>query len=250
MKAQTANKPVKNFYDRCGEGYSRAWASLSKKYIDRFETKLIRKAVEKATKSKGDKRIKVLDVGIGTGRIASVLLKDNVKYYGVDISEKMIKICKKRFKGNKKIKALTVWDIASSFPNEFGRFDLITAVRSLYYTNAWRKTISQARARLNPGGIFFFTFPNRYSTSLLPRLLFKKRGVKSYQTKYSELEDVIKKAGFSDYEIRGYAKLPDTLYDFCNGNYSTTILILFENILRFSLGETFLARMFYVTCKK
>jgi ubiquinone/menaquinone biosynthesis C-methylase UbiE len=84
MLKQTNLMNMQNF-----EKWAKVYDSIYGKYKDDIE--FYRK---EARKAKG----KVLEIACGTGRIYLELLKDGIDTYGIDISENMLKVLKKKAK--------------------------------------------------------------------------------------------------------------------------------------------------------
>lgn len=249
MVAKIVNQKVAAYFDKRGESYDISWQSVAKKRLSKFETGLVRRAIESALKNSGGGRIKTLDIGVGTGRIAEAILDYNVEHYGIDVSRVMVDYCREKFKGNEKVKQLEVHDIVNPLPEGWGKFDAVSAIRVLSYTPSWQKEIRNIYEAMNPGGVFVFTFPNKYSSAFLPKLLLKKE-VKGYETTRGELKKAVENIGFPECQIGGFARLLDTFYDWCDSGVSASVLFAIEKILGRILGPTLFVRLFYVTCKK
>ena len=226
--------------------YFECWRSQAKQDINKFELNFINEILGQLSGENVMKR--VLEIGIGPGRIAKEILKYTVEYYGVDISNKMIEVFRHNMNNENKIKELIVVDISHQIPFSELLFDIIVAIRVLYYNENWKEVISRFSAKIKPGGIFVFTMLNKRSTAILGALL--KSGLVGYYTNKKELLSVLKENGFKNVELRGYARLPDVLYDFCRTKFSSNVLIFFERALRVILGKSFFSRMFYVVAKK
>lgn len=240
------NKEPKEYFERVGNDYWRVWDSLAKRDISNFELTLVGRIL--AEKPSLGRPLKVLEIGIGPGRVAKKILDFPVEYYGVDVSEKMLAVFKERFGSNPKVKELAVGDIGKETPFPKVKFDCIVAWRVLYYLENWPVVIEHLTTLLNPGGMMVISMLNSHSTAVLGK--FFGGPLTGYYSNYSELQEFLKKNRFTEVKITGYARLPDVLYDWVNHPLSAKAVFLVENILRFFLGETFLARMFYVVARK
>ena len=244
------NQEVAAYFNKEGGNYSGAWKSVAKKRLSDLEVVLVRQAIEKARKNFDEGQIKTLDVGIGTGGISEVVLEYDVGHCGIDISQTMVSYCREKFKNNQKIKRLAVHDILNPLPDDWGRFDLVTAIRVLSYTPLWQTAIRKIYEAMTPSGVFIFTFPNRYSSMLLSMMLPGRKQLGRMTCSNRELRRTLKNIGFSECRITGLNKLLDTFYDRCNGDASASVLFAIENLLSSVFGESLFAREFYVTCKK
>ena len=95
--------------------------------------------------SDGDR---VLDVGCGNGRlIYEISRRAKIKTYGVDISPKMIEVCKQQYSGIE-------FDISNGedLPFEDGCFDMLTICCVLHHLNNPSKFFTEARRVLVKNG--------------------------------------------------------------------------------------------------
>lgn len=242
---------VATYWNKRGETYSRSWQSVAKKRLSIMETGLVHKAFASLKKSSKKNKIRSLDIGIGIGRITKEIIKYNVEHYGTDVSETMIRFCQEKFKNNKKIKLLKVHNILKPLPTSWGRFDIVSAYRVLSYNpnSQLAHELANIYKAMNPGGIFIFTYPNKYSSAFLPKMLNGKSRL-GYELSYQELREIVENAGFSKYHIVGFSRLLDTFYDWSNNDFLADILFAVEKLLGLILGPTRFVRLFYVTCKK
>ena len=161
----------------------------------------------------------------------------------------MIDYCKERYANNKKAKQFKLHDIHTPLPRDWGKFDVISAFRVLAYTPNVQEELANIYNNMNTGGVLVFTYPNKYSSAMLPKLIYRKT-LGGYEKGQYELENIIKTAGFSHYQIIGHSRLLDTFYDRSNSALSSSILFGIEKFLSVILGPTLFVRLFYITCKK
>lgn len=237
---------TKNYYNGLGKDYLNCWSSLAKQDVDNFERCWINKCLEKLTIA--EQPIKILELGVGPGRIAKEILKHNVEYYGVDISSEMINTIKEKIGNNSKIKQLIVSDISTENPFGEIEFDCIVAMRMLYYSHNWQAIIEKLSQKMDNKGTIIFSMLNNNSTAVLGKLL--KSDIKGHYTTEKELRKCLKRAGFDKISIVGYARMPDVVYDACTNKIFSLALIYFEKILRLFMGNNFTARMLYVNASK
>lgn len=249
MATKIINRTTAKYFDKWGKDYSNAWRSLARQRLSGFETGLVRQAIELALKDSDSKQIRTLDVGVGTGRITEVFLDYNVEHHGIDVSSVMVERCQEKFKDSKKIRRLEVYDVVNPLPEDWGKFDVVSAIRVLPYTPQWRKALKNVYRALKPDGIFVFNFPNKYSSIIVPKIVRRSKD-RSYASSYGELRQTLSEIGFSKIEITGFARLLDVFYARCGGQISADILLGLEKFLRIVFGPTILARMLYCTCRK
>ena len=108
----------------------------------------------------------VLDIGIGTGQSSEELAKAGCKICGIDISQKMIEICKNKFPDFELYQA----DLEEGLPMLLGRsFNVVMAIGVLEFVEEIDKTINLLITFLKPSGFLCFTF-EKY----LPKHKFQK----------------------------------------------------------------------------
>jgi ubiquinone/menaquinone biosynthesis C-methylase UbiE len=95
------------------------WDNIAKEWVE-FRTNPINEVEEFLKNKKG----KVLDLGCGSGR--NFLKKKGLEFYGIDFSEQMIKLAKK--KPYKKVIKSNAWEI--KFPDDF--FDCALYISALH----------------------------------------------------------------------------------------------------------------------
>src|SRR3989344_8620146 len=138
-------KRNKAHWDKVGAKYSKSWSGEPKGFLSRKEINFVNKfLLAKRPKS-------VLDIGIGNGRILANYLRNTKQsvIYGIDISEKMVNICKRKFLKNPAVANLTVHDFSKSkLPSDIA-FDFISAIRVLKYNRNWAGMIGKISRMLN-----------------------------------------------------------------------------------------------------
>src|SRR5258708_13070733 len=101
----------------------------------------------------------LLEIGIGTGRIALPLLARGVNVTGVDISTRMVERLRTKYDAergadpNRHFGALRV-EMAdmTALPFADGAFDAVVAVHVLHLVPQWRRALDEALRTVKPGG--------------------------------------------------------------------------------------------------
>ncbi len=113
---------------------------------------------------------KILDIGCGSGRMVKILKDKNIDYVGIDISEALIKIARKRYPNNN----FMVGDgLSLSFPD--CTFDKIFCIRTFHHIpspNLRIKFLKGIAKVLKPNGLLVITVWNLWG-------LKSKRNIKA-----------------------------------------------------------------------
>lgn len=86
----------------------------------------------------------VLEPGIGTGRIAAPMAERGYRITGVDISEEMLSILKRRLAQSEKPLQISVQMAdMTELPFSDGSFDMVMAVHLFWFIKEWRKAVDE-----------------------------------------------------------------------------------------------------------
>ena len=102
-------------------------------------------------------RLKMLDVGIGTGLLSSKCreLRDNIEISGIDISSRMLAICEQQ----KVADHLYRLDVSKQrFPFEEDSFDIVTAAGLMENVDQIENALIEMARVVRPGGLIAFTY--------------------------------------------------------------------------------------------
>ncbi len=143
-------------YDMYAEFYDQKSA-----YLNSFEEHVLLKM----TKDLKGKR--VLDMGCGTGRLISMLQKSGAEVVGLDTSEKMLKIARKKFPNVEFVRG-----DAKATPFENDSFDAVVAAFLIVHIPNPEFFFEEVYRVLKPGGVFILTNINQRKS---PKLLVKDR---------------------------------------------------------------------------
>lgn len=113
--------------------------------------------------------LEVLDVGCGTGRMVENLKKFGAKVTGVDVSEKMLAIAKKRFSTSE----FVLGDI-EDLPFEDESFDMVVATFVIVHLAALQRAFDEVYRVLKPGGVFLLSNINQRKA---PKLKVEKEEI-------------------------------------------------------------------------
>jgi SAM-dependent methyltransferase len=113
---------------------------------------------------------RVLDIGVGTGRIAKPLTARGVRVVGLDLSRKMMRRLLDTLPAAAPAPALVEGDVAA-LPFASGRFDAALSVHVFHLLADWRTALVETKRILKPGGVFLTGYEWRPPDSPSERLL-------------------------------------------------------------------------------
>jgi len=178
---------------------------------------------------------RVLDLGCGNGRLIELFAGKSIDYLGVDNSENLLNVAKKRYPNNNFLLA-----DALNLPLTDNSFDAIFSIAVLHHIpsrNLRIKFLKEAKRVLKPGGILVLTVWNLLRLKTLPLLvrysLLKTMGLSKleygdvlvpwanktkryyhYFTK-KEMTGLAKEAGFEIVEINSLKSIENRRVNLC-----------------------------------
>ncbi len=208
MKEELARKIMGDSvagYDKIAEQFSRTRSSFWK------ELDFIKEEVKE-----GDK---ILDLGCGNGRLYEFLKEKRIEYTGIDSSEKLLELARKKYG----VEAKFIRGDALSLPFADESFDKIISIAVLHHIPSKelrRKFLSEARRVLKKNGVLIISVWNmrqkKYAPLLIKYALLKIIGLSPldfgdvylgwngeekvrflHAFKKSEFEKLLKESGFS-----------------------------------------------------
>lgn len=195
-------KEVEKSYEKQASRYDYIRsASFEGKIVDKLQRELIYKNL-------GLKKGKVLEAGCGTGRILLYLAEKGVSCYGIDPSENMLNILRKKAK-QKKIKMIVKKADIEKIPFKNNTFDGVYTVHVLMHMPDYKKAFKEMYRVLKPNGKLIMDFPNlnspwtKFSILLNP----KKKRTRIFTIK--ELKEFFKG---HNYKIDGLFSYARTFY--------------------------------------
>ena len=186
------------YFDRIAERYDSWYRTKTGSYVDRTEKRLVFSLL---TKKSG----KALDLGCGTGNYTLELARRGFDVVGIDASVRMVEMARKKGAN------CTVGD-AYSIPFPDGSFDLVMSITMFEFIHDPEKVLGEIHRVLKPGGeVIIGTMNGRSAWFLFKRLksLFVETAYR-YARFYtpSELESLLRKAGFVDVKSAGVIFFP------------------------------------------
>ncbi|MGB8644605.1 MAG: methyltransferase domain-containing protein [Anaerolineae bacterium] len=107
---------------------------------------------------------RVLELGIGTGRIALPLAAKIGRISGVDLSFAMMQVLQSKLAANPAPVDVAQADVLQ-LPFPENTFDVIYAVHVLHLVNGWENAIGEAQRVIKPGGYLLISWHRRTSDS-------------------------------------------------------------------------------------
>lgn len=114
---------------------------------------------------------RVLEVGIGTGRIAMSVAEHVRRLFGIDLSLEMMTVLQNKLRETPRPIALAQAN-ALSLPFAENTFDVVYAVHVYHLVHNWRDALEDARRVLKTGGRFIVNFHKRDESS--PNMVLRK----------------------------------------------------------------------------
>jgi ubiquinone/menaquinone biosynthesis C-methylase UbiE len=169
---------------------------------------------------------KILEIGIGTGRIGSPLLERGFSLVGVDLSAGMMNELKKKMASHRAQATLVQAD-ANALPFPSASFDCAYAVHVYHLVAHWQNALGEAMRVINPGGVLLVSYhyrhpnsPNRRIRQQLAKLVepfgvsLKRPGVQSNE----EMAEEFERQGYTPQEVHVIEwKNPTTFQEILDG---------------------------------
>lgn len=102
-----------------------------------------------------DKNASILEVGVGTGRIALPLVRQGLRVTGVDLSLPMMRVFQSKLTNDaERTRTSLLRADATSLPFRDGSFAVALEVHVLHLIPRWRDALTEVRRCLQTGGVF------------------------------------------------------------------------------------------------
>jgi ubiquinone/menaquinone biosynthesis C-methylase UbiE len=151
-------------FDRAVEFYDQTRA-LDPKIMDAALDALVRETdITRASR--------VLEIGVGTGRIALPLSERVASIFGVDLSFGMMGVLQNKLRVTPRAVLPSCADVLE-LPFRAGTFNLVYAVHVLHLVSGWQNAVVEAMRVLAPGGHFAVNYHKRHPE--MPNVILRKR---------------------------------------------------------------------------
>ena len=202
---------VREWYDDVAYSFIKRYEGFEGDYWKKFEEDRILKAIDVKNKT-------VLDLGCGHGRITFELAKNAKKVIGLDISEKLVAVARKRQKKCKIRNAIFIVGDAAKLPKFGNQFDMVIALGMFEYMQNPAIFLGNIRRVLKKNGILVFTF--HLNLPLVDKIakknykgkLSRRKWLKVWHTKNGIIE-IVQSNGFKPYKIESFGHvLPTAMF--------------------------------------
>lgn len=238
-------KEIKSYYSSSkvvGSYDSRRFRGLGGNYINQKETKPILDFL-KSIPSK--KKLKIIDLGAGRGRLSKPLIENGYDVYCLDSSPEMIKELS-TIVNREKIIAQSVFDPIKTE----NKFNIVTSLRFFdhFSLNEQEKIIQNVGKNLENGGYLVLSCLNKNSLeSLLSRLF--SYGKFNYFYTNEQYRNILKKNNWEVINLKGNFILPRGVFLYTGfSSFLTRILINIDSFLS-SLFPFYSANFVYLIRK-
>ena len=145
--------------------------------------------IDKLNKYTDAEQIKILEVGIGSGRIGQLIADEVKEYKGIDLVEENVKKAKENIPENAKVEYKQGNAVDVPFEEEF---DVILYINSLHFIKNHNKAISEVQRLLKSDGMVMIIEPTKYTTNWMsPKLRRDSEGFDEeiYNQKMKNIKD-------------------------------------------------------------
>ena len=145
-----SSDPVKRTFDRAARDYD----TIRLQIIPRVRE--VERLVQSYMVFPENRRIRILELGTGTGKWAAGALRrfPRAHYHGIDFSEQMLRVASHRLRRCADRILLENMDLNREMPD--GRFDLIYSAFTIHHVRDKQKLFKHLGNLLNPDGLFLY----------------------------------------------------------------------------------------------
>jgi ubiquinone/menaquinone biosynthesis C-methylase UbiE len=224
-----------NYFQSMGPAYAKAGLEKTAglRYLSQLETDFIQKHICRNTR--------VLDLGLGTGRITSALLHNNNRVTGTDAADSMLQHCTRVFTDAIKSQKLKLIKHRLDAPLPFtnGTFGQVTIIRVLKYITAWEQCLNEISRVTSRQGSVIVEFPNISSYEPVSILINRLFGIRYRAFSKDRIKSIFVHNGFTLTDEFCGTKLPHFVYRYADSESVLGIITGIETGLRNIFGNRF-----------
>lgn len=230
---------VKEFFDKFSSKYDKSafGQSLGTQWLSELETDFILDTLQVSTYKR------VLEIGVGTGRNAELLLNRGIHIEGIDTSKGMIHKAQEKLVG-RDINFIAI-DAGKGLPFKDSTFDGSVCVRVLKYIPNWKYTIEEISRVLKKDGIFILEIANLHSVQY-----FGLYNANYFLFDMNEVKRTLNDKGLTILAIKGGTRIAFPIYKRINNSIVLNLIMNIESLLNKILPEYFLSRNILIKCQK
>lgn len=168
---------TKNDYDKIAKQFSDVRKSVYQETVD-----LIKKHIKK-----GDR---VLDLGCGNGRLYNTIVSEKIDYIGIDFSEELIKIARKKYPEGEFMVADSL-----NLPFSDNHFDKIYSIAVLHHIPSKKlrlRGMEEIKRTLKSEGFLILTVWNLQERKSIKKLIYKFGLLKLFNRSKLDFGDILK----------------------------------------------------------
>jgi tRNA (cmo5U34)-methyltransferase len=145
-----SSDPVKRTFDQAAGNYDTIKIQIIPKYGE------VERLVQTYVVFPKNRRVRVLELGTGTGKWAAGVLRrfPKAQYHGIDFSERMLQVASNRLERFTDRIILEELDLNKEMPG--GRYDLIHSAFTIHHVRNKRALFKRLRNLLEPDGMFIY----------------------------------------------------------------------------------------------
>lgn len=230
----------KGYWEKVGGTYNDGWEQPAMAAMSRRERAFVAVTVSRTPARR------VLDIGIGNGRIIDTVLENAgvESVYGIDIADEMVNVCRAKYATEPRVKGLAACDLSREPLCFHEQFDFVSAVRVLKYNPNWREVLQTVSTHLGPDGLFLFTMPNRDSLNR-----YSRYPVPTYTATGKEIAEACVHAGLRMVETKSFSKIPTRAYVLSDRLLYRDVILKAEGVLEAALGSARFGRELFVVAE-
>lgn len=225
--SQQAERLITQHFDLIASGYHAvAFGGAGMGHLSTLDLELIRRAADLVPPGAHNRL--ACDVGVGTGRISSELLRVGFEVTGVDASPAMLDQARSRLEGA----TLKLGSLAQRLPVDDDSAGLVTCLRVVKYLPRWPQAISELARVAAPGGIVCFDLANARS--------FARFGYPSgmvWGARYAAAVRAIEAADLELLEVHPGPHVPGPVWAAATSPAATRVARVTEDLLEKLMGR-------------
>jgi len=181
----------------------------------------------------------VVDLGVGTGRFARMLVAGGADVVGMDFSKEMLRVCAR----NEPRVRLVHGQLGTPLPFSDEMFDDVVCIRVIKYVNDWAGALGEMRRIIRPGGRLLIEVANRRSAA---RWGYVHMDVRLETIGHAS--SLLQRHGFTITAVDGGTRLPYPVYGWARTKARLRGVLIAERMASSIVGPAALARSVIFTC--